>query len=138
MKIDFDALSNIQNELINANNTFEMNWSINKKIEILRTIILEILACYYPNISLPEGNEQFLNSKIESAKVWALCFYRDGLQITGSIIGQLVGGSIVGCLEQMLKQCLDSEIFEQDNDANKLKKKLLTILEQVNQLSNTK
>lgn len=129
MYIDFEALAHIQKDLIKANSTFEMNWAINKKIEILRTIILEIINNYYPNMSLPGGNESFINSKIELTRIWTLCFYQDGEQITGTIIGQLVGGAIVECLEQMLKQCLSSALFDNDNDAKKLKEQLYSIIE---------
>ena len=130
MHIDFEALTSIQKDLINANSTFEMNWAINKKIEILRTIILEIINNYYPNMSLPGGNEKFINSKIELTRIWALCFYRDGEHISGTIIGQLIGGAIAACLEQMLKQCLSSDIFDTDNDAKKLKEQLYSIIGQ--------
>lgn len=128
MKIDFNALEKIEYKLRNANSTFDMNWAINEKIEILRTIILEILSVYYPNISLPGNNEKFLDCKIESNRIWATSFYKDGMEITGTMIGQLVGGTIVGDLERMLKLCLSSEIFNEEDEAIQLKKHLNSLL----------
>lgn len=114
-------LSDIDNELNVASSTADMNIAINKKIEVLRTVIIEVIKNYYTNIYIPEETEKTINDKIEESKDFAYLVYYDGMGFQGTIIGQLVGGKIVADLKNMLQFLLSAPTFDEDENAHKFK-----------------
>lgn len=124
MAIDFELLDSVLSSYDKAQSTADMNNAVNSEIEILRSIILEILAKYYPEVNFPNGNEDFINTRISNTRELASTIYYYGMGYTGTIIGQLVGAEITTDLRRILKFCLEGDIFDENDEAKLLKIKL--------------